>query len=97
MENAILKEVKKGVFHYLYKGKLIDVICGGSEFKFVVLKENDDECYALSLCQTLKAAQNDFEYFTCGFGKSNDDDEFMEDEFNDPKEVKIIEFKVENL
>lgn len=77
-------------YRYYYKNKFL-----GEEtrkYNYALIKENNNCCCVLDFANTLDTMELDVWYFTQGYGKNNENNEFRSDQFNNPKELKIVDF-----
>lgn len=90
MEETKIKITNFGNYRYYYKNKFLGE--NPRKYNFALIKENNNCCCVLDFANTLDTMKLDFDYFTQGYGKNNESNDLRPDQFNDPKELKIIEF-----
>ena len=90
MEETKIIETNFGNYRYYYKNKFLGE--EARKYNYALIKENNNCCCVLDFGNTLDTMELYFWYFTQGYGKNNENNEFLPDQFNNPKELKIVDF-----
>lgn len=90
MEETKIIKTNFDNYRYYYKNNFLGE--EARKYNYALIKENNNCCCVLDFANTLDTMELDFWYFTQGYEKNNKNNEFHPDQFNDPKELKIVDF-----
>ena len=84
------KTLKNGKVQYFYKGVLLRT--SKTFYRYALVKENEYGIRAMKFSNSLETINTFFNYLTKGFGKEFRNSGLWSDQFNNPKDLKIITF-----